>query len=106
MVSINNNFGIGALRATANAATANGLNDDTGKVKTLKASEQFPQPDVQKSDQPTIYRFKAGEDWNMTVSDMKINDVVISGKDVYIVNGEQNPDGTWDLWLEEVPYTN
>ena len=106
MVSINNNLGLNALNAAVKSTTADGLNNDTGKVKTLKASEQFPQPDVQKSDQPTIYRFKEGEDWNVTIDDMKVNDIVISGKNVYIVNGEQNPDGTWDLWLDEVPYTN
>ena len=105
MVSINNNFGIGALRATANAATANGLNDDTGKVKTLKASEQFPQPDVQKTDEPRIHRFANSDEFidsGFRVDNANLNDLVVVGKNVYIVKGQQNDDGTWDKWIEQV----
>ena len=105
MVSINNNFGIGALKATANAATANGLNDDTGKVKTLKASEQFPQPDVQKTDEIQIHKFTNSDEFidsGFTVDDANVNDLIVVGKNVYIVNGQQNDDGTWDKWLESV----
>ena len=85
MVSIGNNLGINALKATAKAETADGLNNDTGKVKTLKTREQFPQePNVQKqeygSKEDALTAFKNG--------DLKVRDTFYDENGVkYIVIG-------------------
>ncbi len=100
MVSINNNLGIGALKATAKAETA-GIQKDDGQV-TVKERALFPEGPVVLREN---YRYPKESDLK-PIENYKCGDVIIAGKLALEVKGEQNPDGTWDLWYEEIPYSN